>query len=279
MRRILAALSLLSLLVFAQKPSVVTTIQPYGLLLQDLAGGAVEVVVLVPPSTNPHIYEPTPSQVRQVAQARLVVANGAGLDTWVVDKLVRPNALNVPIFYMAEASAEPLLTTPTGPDPHVWLDPLRTAKALPRLAEALAEVDPQRAALYRSRATQLVVQLTRLDQEVRSILQERTRPGVITLRNPLRYFAQRYGVNVLYTIVPNPEAPEATTRAVIEAKRIAQERGLRHLLAPLAIRTQAMPMAQNLGLEPVLVDILGEEAKTYPEMVRRIAEAMAKALR
>ncbi|TFU15054.1 metal ABC transporter substrate-binding protein [Thermus tengchongensis] len=278
MRRALAFALFALMAALAQKP-VVATIRPYGLLLRELAGGRLEVAVLVPPSANPHVYEPTPAQVRQVAGARLVVANGAGLDGWVVDKVVRPNALGTPIFFLAEHTGEPLLTTPTGPDPHVWLDPLRVAGALPALAEALAQADPQGAALYRTRAVRLRAELERLDQEMRGLLAERKRPGVITLRNPFRYFTARYGVPILYTIVPNPEAPEATAKAAAEAKKVAQEKGIRHVLAPLAAKGQALPLAQNLGLEAILADVLGEEAKTYPELVRKVAEAFAQALR
>lgn len=278
MRRALAFALFALMAALAQKP-VVATIRPYGLLLRELAGGRLEVAVLVPPSANPHVYEPTPAQVRQVAGARLVVANGAGLDGWVVDKVVRPNALGTPIFFLAERTGEPLLTTPTGPDPHVWLDPLRVAGALPALAEALAQADPQGAALYRTRAVRLRAELERLDQEMRGLLAERKRPGVITLRNPFRYFTARYGVPILYTIVPNPEAPEATAKAAAEAKKVAQEKGIRHVLAPLAAKGQALPLAQNLGLEAILADVLGEEAKTYPELVRKVAEAFAQALR
>ncbi|MCH1927937.1 metal ABC transporter substrate-binding protein, partial [Shewanella sp. C31] len=68
-----------------------------------------------------------------------MVANGAGLDGWVVDKVVRPNALGTPVFFVSEHTGEPPLATPTGPDPHLWLDPLRVARSLPALAEALAQ--------------------------------------------------------------------------------------------------------------------------------------------
>lgn len=266
-------------LAYAQKPVVTATIQPYGLLLKELVGERMEVAVLVPPSANPHIYEPIPSQVRQVAESRLVVANGAGLDAWVVDKVVRPNALSTPAFFVAEHVGEPLLSTPTGPDPHVWLDPVLVVRALPALAEALAKADPQGAALYRSRATQLKIKLERLDREVREALKERKHPGIISLRNPFRYFASRYSVPILYVIVPNPDAPETSARAVAEAKRLAQEKALKSLVAPLATKAQAVPLAQNLGVEAILVDVLGEKATSYADLVRKVADAFSQALR
>lgn len=273
----LLLVGLLSALAQGASPRVVATIGPYGLILKELLGE--EVLVLVPPSANPHVYEPTPSQVRQVAQARLVVANGAGLDDWVVDKLIRPGRLETPVFRVAEAVKEAWIQTPTGPDPHVWVDPLLMAKALPRLVEALVQEDPARAALYRARGQRLERELRRLDEEVRTLLAERAKPGIVALRNPLRYFASRYGVPILYTVVPNPEAPEATAKAVAEGRKVAQEKGIRYLVAPLATRNQAPGLAANMGLEVVFVDVLGEQAKTYGELVRKLAEAFAQALR
>lgn len=82
---------------------------------------------------------------------------------------------------------------------------------------------------------------------MRDLLKERARPGVITLRNPFRYFAARYEVPILYTIVPNPDAPDATAKAAAEGKRLAQEKGIRSLLAPLAAKVQALPLGQSLG--------------------------------
>lgn len=263
----------------AEKPVFLATIKPYGLLLSQLVGEVGEVAVLVPPSANPHVYEPTPSQVRLVGQARLVVAGGAHLDVWVVDKLIRPNTLATPVLWVADAVKEELISTPTGPDPHVWVDPLLMAKAVPALVAALERVDPAHGVLYRTRGDRLQAELLKLDREVRALLGERTKPGVLALRNPVRYFARWYSIPVLYTVVPNPEAPEASARAVAEARRIAQEKQIRYLLAPLATRTQALPLGRNLGLEVIFLDILGEEATSYPELVRQIATGFAQALR
>lgn len=154
MLRLLALLLSLQVGALAQvaqapaKPTVVVTINPYRFLLEELVGNRMEVAVLAPPSASPRTYDPTPSQVQQVAQAKLVVANGASLDKWVVDKLIRPNALNVPLFQAAEVVKDSLIPTPTGLDPHIWVDPALMAKVVPALAEALVKVDPSGEALY-----------------------------------------------------------------------------------------------------------------------------------
>ncbi|WP_243028737.1 metal ABC transporter substrate-binding protein [Thermus albus] len=279
MRAPLMAFLLVMAAAFAQKPTVVVTIEPYRFLLQELVGDRMQVSVLVPPSFNPHVYEPTPSQVKEVAQARLVVANGAGLDKWVVDKLVRPNNLSVPVFQVADAVRAYLIATPAGPDPHIWVDPVLMARVVPPLAEALTKADPAGKALYQVKAQRLEKALQDLDKEVANYLKVRSKAGVIALRNPFRYFTQRYQIPILYVVVPNPEAPDASAKAVAEARRLAQEKGVRHLLAPLPAKTQAEPLARNMGLEVVLVDALGEKAASYRDLILNMAQAFAQALR
>lgn len=114
---------------------------------------------------------------------------------------------------------------------------------------------------------------------MRNLLEGRAKPGILTLRNPFRYFAQRYQIPILYVVVPNPDDPEATAKAVAEAKKVAAEKGLRYFLAPLPAKPQALPMAKNLGLEAVLVDVLGEEAGTYRELILGVAKSVAQALK
>ncbi len=225
MWRRLPALLLALGLALGQKPTAVATIQPHALFLRSLVGDRMEVGLLVPPATNPHVFDPSPSQVQAVARARLVVANGAKLDDWILEKVVRPNSLKTPVVVLAEALGDGLIKTPTGPDPHLWLDPLLMAKALPSLVEALSRVDPAGGAVYRARAARLEAELVRLDREVAGLLQARKGPGVITFRNPLRYFAARYGVKVLYNIVPNPDSPDISAKAVAEARGWPRKRG------------------------------------------------------
>lgn len=201
----------------------------------------MQVTALVPTSANPHIYEPTPSQVKEVAQARLVVANGAGLDKWVVDKLVRPNNLSVSVFQAADVVAASLIPTPMGPDPHIWVDPGLMARVVPSLAEALAKADPAGKALYQARAQRLEKALLDLDKEVANRLKVRTKPGVIALRNPFRYFTLRYQIPILYVVVPNPEAPEATAKAVAEPGSWPRKRGSATSWRPFPPRPRRNP--------------------------------------
>lgn len=65
--------------------SVVATTTQLGDLAREIGGDAVEVHQVLQPNTDPHEYEPRPADVREVADAKVVLASGDGLDPWVGD--------------------------------------------------------------------------------------------------------------------------------------------------------------------------------------------------
>ena len=69
----LSSLSVLSPAQCAEKIGVVTTIHPLGEFIEAIGGDKVAVTVMVPPGSEPHTYEPSPSQMRQVAQAKIYI--------------------------------------------------------------------------------------------------------------------------------------------------------------------------------------------------------------
>jgi len=60
------------------KINVVTTIAPQKELIKSVGKDLVNITVLVPPGAEPHTFEPTPSQMRAVADADLYIMNGGG---------------------------------------------------------------------------------------------------------------------------------------------------------------------------------------------------------
>ena len=58
------------------KPLILVTIPPYADLTKQIAGDCAEIKIFVPPGANPHIYEPTPRQVKEFAEASLWVRYG-----------------------------------------------------------------------------------------------------------------------------------------------------------------------------------------------------------
>ena len=62
-------------------PSVVAVNATLADLAQRIAGERVEIELLIPPSADPHTFQPTPQDVAKIANSQLLIAHGAGLDT------------------------------------------------------------------------------------------------------------------------------------------------------------------------------------------------------
>jgi manganese/iron transport system permease protein len=132
------------------KVHVVATTMQVADFARQVGGDRVEVDALLDEDSEPHEYEPTPSDADAIADADVVVENGAGLDGWLGDLLGN-----------AGGDAEQVVATggidllPGGGelehDPHAWHDPERAKRMVDNIAAGLGRADPD--AATSSRAT------------------------------------------------------------------------------------------------------------------------------
>ncbi|MDX8150175.1 zinc ABC transporter substrate-binding protein [Patulibacter brassicae] len=189
--------------------SVVATTTQLGDLAREIGGDAVEVHQVLQANTDPHEYEPRPADVREVAQAKVVLASGDGLDPWVGD-LVEQGGGDPTVVEVGErvptrrpnvSSAEEAEhahedehghddehgheedhghddETAAGHhhehegefDPHWWHDPENAIAAVAVVRDALVAADPgARERIERSAAAYLAT-LQRLHREVRACI-------------------------------------------------------------------------------------------------------------
>ena len=153
--------------------SVVTTTTVFADLVANVGGDHVVVTSLVPKNGDVHTFAARPSDVRQVASARLLVMNGLGLDDWLQGTIANAAAPGTPLLKLAEDLPGVQLIAGQGQslaNPHLWLDVAYARLYVDRIATALTEVDPAHASDYRVRHDAYVATLTALDASVRSRL-------------------------------------------------------------------------------------------------------------
>src|SRR3954452_6366716 len=123
----------------ADRPTVVATTTQLADVAQRLGGGALSVHRILAPNTDPHEYEPRPSDVKAVARAKLVLASGNGLDHWIGE-------------VADEAGGTPRVVTVAPPgsrDPHWFQDPRAMERAVAAIRDAVAAAAPAHAAAIR----------------------------------------------------------------------------------------------------------------------------------
>ena len=268
--------------------------------VENVAGPDVEVVQLIPDGSSPHDFQLSAEDRLELERADLIAAVGAGLETGVPLE-----DAEAPRWELADHAGELLPFAEGGvhehgtegeeehaeeedehgsSDPHIWMDPTRVASAVPSLAAALGEADPERAAEYRDRGRAYAGELRGLDRELSATLGDVPAPNreLVTSHDSLGYLADRYGFEVVATAFPSsgPEA-EASAAQLQEVIEAVAEHSVPTLFAQEEDDPEALRLvADEAGVE-IEEDLIIESpgsAGSYEEMLRRDAELVAAGL-
>jgi zinc/manganese transport system substrate-binding protein len=248
-------------------------------LAERVAGADAEVVQLVPDGASPHDFELSAQDRQTLEEADLIVYNGAGLEAGIPIE-----ETDAPRWALAENAGELLPFEEGGEDPHVWMDPTRTAAALDSLAAAMGEADPANSDGFEQRAGEYAGELRDLDSTIREILATIPRDGrsLVTSHDSLGYFADRYDLEVVATPFPasGPEA-EASPARLSEVIDAITEHDVPTVFAqedddPEVLR-QIAEQAGVAIFEDLRVESPGD-ARSYRRMLRSDALAITTGL-
>jgi zinc/manganese transport system substrate-binding protein len=196
-----------------ERPRVVASFSILGDLVRVVGGDAVELVTLVGPDQDAHVFEPTPADARALAGAQLVVVNGLGFEGWL-ERLVRASGFKGKRLVASEGVKTLRMSSSHaghgghgghsghghgrgGTDPHVWQDPRRVETMVRNIARGLAAAMPVRAAQFERNADAYVLELRALDAWIEQSLAAipAARRRIVTSHNAFGYFEDRYKVD------------------------------------------------------------------------------------
>jgi len=205
-------------------PDIVATFYPLGFVAAALAGDDLRVETLVPDGTEPHDFEATPVAIARLAQARLVVVQGLGLDAWA-NTLVANLGTTAPRVHIASAGLDGrdnhTSTGATARDPHTWLDPVLFADQVGALAETMAQVWPDHAEAILMRADALQARLADVDARYQAGLSACQVRTAVVSHDAFGYLEARYNFSVVAVNGLTPQAepsPDAMARAIDAAR-------------------------------------------------------------
>lgn len=284
-------------------------------IVERVAGDRLEVIQLVPEGANPHNYSPSAREQQELEESGLLVffhpalEEALPLQTANKSFSIARNIGGIRRFAEGEVAGTHDDGDDHGdgtdeghdderghdedderdhgagtPDPHVWLDPTAIGAALPALADALAEIDPEGAQGYSERAAGYAAELQALDAElermVDTIPEEHRK--LVTSHELMGYFADRYGfefVGAPFGTSPEAEASAAAVASLIEE---VEEHQVPAVFAQQGDDPKVLRLiADEAGVEVVddlLVESFGEQAGSYVEMMRFTTERITDAL-
>jgi zinc transport system substrate-binding protein len=223
--------------VSAGPDTVVASFYPLAFAAEEVAPG-VPVENLTPPGAEPHDLELSPIDAASVRDARLVLLLGQGFQPQLEDAAGGGDN----VVHLLDTAGLDLL--PNG-DPHVWLDPLRYAKIVERIGEALGAEDA---------ATKLVARLDDLDAEYRQGLANCERHEIVTSHEAFAYLAQRYGLEQIPITGLSPEA-EPQPADLAHVVDLVKERGVTTIYYETLVSPRiAETVARETGAQVAVLD-------------------------
>ncbi|MFW2382314.1 MAG: metal ABC transporter solute-binding protein, Zn/Mn family, partial [Acidimicrobiales bacterium] len=216
----------------------------------------------------------------------LIVANGLALEEGLDDTIEASSDRGTPVFRFSDHIAG-LEGAADGVDPHIWFDPTLVAEALPALADALVEHVALDEVSTRMCMEEYQRELADLDREIQQLVAEVPADNrkLVTNHDSLHYFADRYGFEVIGTVIPAASTLAETNPAQLEGlATLIDDNGIPAIFVEALQSTDdADVLARRVGVQVVRLDTgtlgpEGEGADSYIGLLRTTAELISGAL-
>jgi zinc/manganese transport system substrate-binding protein len=201
-------------------------------MTREIGGERVDVVSLVGPDQDAHVFQPSPADVKALSASRVFVTNGLGLEGWM-GRLTKASAYKGVMVEAGKGIKTRMAPAEEGEahghdvvDPHAWHDPQRVQVYIRNITAALIKADPQGKDEYNRRAADFSARVKQEDdwaaKQFAAVPQAKRK--MLTSHDAFGYFGERYGIKMLAIQGVSTEA-EASAKGVAQlVKQVRQEK-------------------------------------------------------
>ncbi len=277
------------------KYRVVTTIGMITDIVKNVGGDRVEVIGLMGPGVDPHLYKASAGDVQKLGSANLIFYNGLHLESKMGDVLAKMSGDTKTVAVTDAVDRSLLLTPPEFDgqyDPHLWFDVTLWMKAVGTVRDVLSEFDPDNTLAYWSNAQRYFAKLAELHEYVKAQaarvpLEQRV---LVTAHDAFNYFGKAYGFEVR-GLQGISTAAEAGIADVQELATFIAERRIPAIFVESSVSTRSLEAVKaavkskgfdvKIGGE-LFSDAMGNQGTpegTYIGMVRHNIDTIVNALK
>nr|WP_246211823.1 metal ABC transporter substrate-binding protein [Phytoactinopolyspora alkaliphila] len=255
-------------------------------IAQNVGGELINVESITKPGVEIHGYEPTPSDVRRVDGADLVLENGLGLEAWFDGFMDRVDAPRVIVSEGVETI--PIVAGDYAGDanPHAWMSPLNVIVYADNIAAAFAELDPANADRFERNAAEYAQRLREVHTDLVegvATLPARQR-ALVTCEGAFSYLARDAGLTEAYLWPVNSDE-QGTPRRVTDVIAFVRDNEVPAVFCESTVsdrlqRQVAAESGAQVGAA-LYVDSLSEPdgpVPTYLDLIRHDVEAIVSGL-
>lgn len=279
------------------KIKVITSTSIIADVAQNVGGDFIELSAIVPPNTDVHAFDPSPSDMVNVSDADLILINGIGLEAFLeklldnvsdIEAVVISNGIEILPFsdehedenhdaigilgdtaecdeHHEESEHEDTESEDEHEhgtcDPHVWTSIPNVIIWTQNIADIFATADPDNTDTYQANADAYIEQLTALDEEIHALVE--TLPAdkriIVTNHEFMGYFAHEYGFEIVGTVISGGTSiAEPTPQDIADLLGIIQAEGIQAIFAEISSTNRlAEVIAQEAGIQ-VVVDLYSD---------------------
>jgi zinc/manganese transport system substrate-binding protein len=210
----------------ADKIKAVASFSILGDMVKQVGGDRIDLVTLVGPDGDAHVFEPTPADAKMLAGAQILFVNGLGFEGWM-ERLEKSSGFKGKVVVASEGvKPRTMMEDEDGKaeeitDPHAWQSLANGKLYVANIRDGLIAADPAGKATYEANATKYLDEIGAEDEAVKAALTKlpEDRRKIITSHDAFGYFGAAYGLEV---IAPEGVSTEAEASAKDVAKIIRQ---------------------------------------------------------
>ena len=280
----------------AQKLKVTTTVNMVSDLVRQIGAGHVEVVEIMGPGVDPHLYKASANDVTKLQEADAIFYVGLLLEGKMEEVLEKLKAGKKPVYAVTRGIDEGRLLKPEGFeghfDPHIWFEVLLWKEAVEMVVEGLSQLDSAHKADYESNGKELKARMDQLHQWAEAKVAEipLEKRILVTSHDAYNYFGRAYGFKVvgLQGISTVSEAGLADRTKLVDFIKSQEVKAIfvETTVSPEAIKAIASDAGVTVGGE-LFSDAMGERGQmeggldlgSYEGMIRHNISTIVDALR
>jgi zinc transport system substrate-binding protein len=271
------------------KIGLLVTIVPQAEMAEFIGGEYVDITIMVPPGESPHSFEPTPEQMKKVAEATAYFKVGSGVEFEVIhmDTILEQNSdlqvfdcsedISVISFiehyrkagHHEEEEEHEDEHDPGGTDPHIWTSPVNFIKMAEVVYNGLVEIDPDHQQDYYTNYQTYLSKLDNLNTNVSNLLQPYMGRSFMVYHPAWGYFGDTYNLKMIAIEDDGKQpGPSGIDAIITQAK---EENTTVIFVAPQFDTSSAETIASEIGGNVVFANPL---MSNYEETITKLAEDM-----
>ena len=243
------------------KITVIATLFPQYDFTRQIAGDRAEIIMLLPPGTESHVYEPTPADIIKIEKSDVFIYTGQHMEPWagrIIDGLdgsVLVADISEDITLEKENEDEHQDGYDHEYNPHFWTSPVLARVMADNITAALCEADPDGSGYYQTNVEEYKEKLDRLDQDISETIAAGKRgKAIFAGKFAFYYFFEQYGLDYEAAYDSCAAEAEPSVRRIAQLTEIIKNEQIPVVYyEELANPAVAEAICEETGAKPLLL--------------------------